>query len=257
MKFHQEKVCGLARVGDRLDATSFFSITCSSESVWSSSPGVAVTSAWISDKSPLTCTEQWPFLCVTVCWQVNVGGSLGSGKLACAYFGALWWWWAKNERVETLPAAGVWISYFCTIYLQSQQAWEVIFVFCPGSLISWGCWELWYWAAFPCSLLLSCWIQSLQPPSPLSAVYGHIWSVSLHTCWWEPPPCWHTRHGFWGLWRYSHPSQHLFFHERERERRAMGRAVAGKAPDTKFPGTGFAHFMTVQMEMQWSWIIPT
>lgn len=145
-----------------------------------------------------------------------VGGSLGSGKLACGYFGALWW--VKNERVETLQAAAVWITYFCTIYLETQQAWQVIFVFYPGSLISWGCWELSYRAAFPCSLLLSCWIQSLQPPTPLSAVYGHIWSVSLHTCWYGPPPCWHTRHGFGGLWSCSHPSQHLFFHEREGEK---------------------------------------
>lgn len=39
---------------------------------------------------------------------------------------------------------------------------------------------------------------------------------------------------------------------RGKERRGMGRAVAVKASDTKFPGKGFAHFMTVQMEMQWS-----
>lgn len=58
--------------------------------------------------------------------------------MACAYFGALWWRWAKNERVETLQAAGVWITYFCMICLQRQQAWKVIFVFYPGSLISWG-----------------------------------------------------------------------------------------------------------------------
>jgi len=30
------------------------------------------------------------------------------------------------------------------------------------------------------------------------------------------------------------------------------RAVAGKVSDMKFPGTGFAHFMTGRMEMQWS-----
>lgn len=37
MKFHQEKVCGLTRVGDRLRDTPFFSTTCCSECVASGS----------------------------------------------------------------------------------------------------------------------------------------------------------------------------------------------------------------------------